>query len=247
MIRELGAYKKAVDESTEPISLVYLNNQFAYCNKAWCQLTGYPESELLEMTWMDITVKTDIGGDMAEVQAVIDGHKEDYYNEKRYIKKNGSRIDVGLYVHRYPTAGTQIGWVVFGKELNGSSELDTLKARFEEIEKMILMFKDQDGRIDNQEKESAENRQLLLSLIGKGETTVNAPQGDQIRGNNNSTNRTTNENKVIFAVIGAVGLLCTVLVTVAAVLAYMAYVSNNNPNMQPPNIQQHDLSPQGDK
>lgn len=81
-----------------PIAWVALDGKFVEVNSALCEFTGYAESELLQLTWMDITNPQDIDGDAEEVKkATYEGHKG-YSLLKRYIRKDGAQKWLSLHV-----------------------------------------------------------------------------------------------------------------------------------------------------
>lgn len=80
------------------------NNKFILVNAAFERLLGYSNSELEEKTWMDITAQRDVGGDLASVEAVIEGRTDTYTLEKDYVHKRGRAIPVTLTVRRFPRA-----------------------------------------------------------------------------------------------------------------------------------------------
>ena len=249
---ELALWKTAMDKSSDPTAFIELTDKFVYSNQAWCRMLGYAEIELKTKRWQDITSLDDVGGDQAENESIRNGEKDEYYIEKTCIRKDGSEVEIGQYVHRYPAVGPQQGYVVFAKILMGNSdEYKELREKFMELERMITMFQHNESNteilakmIESQGKEIEENRDLLKSLIQKGDIVVNQPTGDQITGNHNSTNRISNDTKFIVAVMG---FFCTVFISIVAGLAYISYINEGNPELTPPDIKQPVLNMSGDE
>jgi two-component system, NarL family, sensor kinase len=69
-----------------------LSGQWLQVNQRFCDLVGYSESELLALTFADITHPDNLAADHAGVQHLIDGELPFYQTEKRYIRKDGSLI-----------------------------------------------------------------------------------------------------------------------------------------------------------
>ncbi len=87
-------------EAHAPISLalVSLDGQWLRVNAALCALTGYDETELLALTFQDITHPDDLDNDLAYLQRVLSGASETYRIDKRYIRKDRSIVWVRLSV-----------------------------------------------------------------------------------------------------------------------------------------------------
>ena len=95
-------YEEAWEDSDYPMACVSLDNKFQRVNHAFERMLGYSSAELEERTWMTITDHQYIGGDLASVQAVLDGRQDSYRLEKDYIHKRGHRVPIVLIVRRYP-------------------------------------------------------------------------------------------------------------------------------------------------
>lgn len=81
-----------------PVAWVSVDGKFMEVNQALCEFTGYAESELLKLTWQQITNPSDVDGDADEVKkAIYEGHKG-YSLLKRYIRKDGVQKWLNLHV-----------------------------------------------------------------------------------------------------------------------------------------------------
>lgn len=67
-------------------------------NDKLCEMLGYERSELLQMTWVDITHPDDLKADLANFNRVMSGEADGYSMYKRYIRKNGQVIHATLEV-----------------------------------------------------------------------------------------------------------------------------------------------------
>jgi len=61
-------------------------------NQAMASLLGHSKEELCSKTWQDITHPEDIADTSIQIQALIDGEKDQVRFEKRYIHKNGTVV-----------------------------------------------------------------------------------------------------------------------------------------------------------
>ncbi len=75
-----------------PMGMVLVSKDFRFVsvNPAWIAMTGYSESELLKLSFKDITHPDHLSGDMEHMQELIAGRIPVYQTEKRYIRKDGS-------------------------------------------------------------------------------------------------------------------------------------------------------------
>jgi diguanylate cyclase (GGDEF)-like protein/PAS domain S-box-containing protein len=91
-------FETAFSDAPIGMTLVGLDGQFLKVNRALCELVGYDDGELQELTFQDITHPDDLDADLAHVQDLIDGKRETYQMEKRYFTKQGAVIWVLLSV-----------------------------------------------------------------------------------------------------------------------------------------------------
>ena len=67
-------------------------------NQATCDLLGYDHEELSAMTWAELTHSDDLAADVAQFDRVVAGEIDGYSLEKRFIRKDGSIVDVDISV-----------------------------------------------------------------------------------------------------------------------------------------------------
>ncbi|PJE13360.1 MAG: hypothetical protein CK429_13985 [Mycobacterium sp.] len=78
------------------IAVVGLNGSFQRVNQALCDITGYQEHELTELTFQDITHPDDLDTDVSEAARLLHGEISSYQMDKRYYAKDGHLIWVHL-------------------------------------------------------------------------------------------------------------------------------------------------------
>ena len=91
-------FKNAFQYSAIGMALVSLEGKWLKVNSRVCEIVGYSESELLKLTFQDITHADDLDLDLSYVKQMIEGKIETYKMEKRYLHKNGSVVWVLLSV-----------------------------------------------------------------------------------------------------------------------------------------------------
>lgn len=67
-------------------------------NRKYCDIVGYSEQELNNLTFQDITHPEDLGADLALAEKIQRGEIDTYSMEKRYIRKDGKPIWVNMTV-----------------------------------------------------------------------------------------------------------------------------------------------------
>ncbi len=95
----LDQYDRLWTISEIPMAVVDLDDRFVRCNRAYCQLLGYSESELKLRKWPQVTHPDDVEVDIASTIALrADGASDGYDLIKRYITKAGKIVQVQLSV-----------------------------------------------------------------------------------------------------------------------------------------------------
>ncbi|OUL32845.1 PAS domain S-box protein [Nostoc sp. 106C] len=89
-------WRKIFEASTIGVSLIDINGKFVQANKAYCEMLGYSEQELYQLTFADITHPEDVEADVSCAQQIFKGEIPSYQIEKRYITKNGEIVWVHL-------------------------------------------------------------------------------------------------------------------------------------------------------
>ncbi len=85
-------FDKVFDKASIGIAFVGLEGQWLEVNQAVCTILGYNRSELLTLTFLDITLPEDLAPDLERVEQLLKGEIDTYQLEKRYYHKNGSLV-----------------------------------------------------------------------------------------------------------------------------------------------------------
>ena len=98
-LRESEArFRGAFDASAIGMALVARDGRFLQVNPALCAMVGYPESELLALTFPEITHPDDIETDCELKRQLLAGEISAYQIEKKYLCKSGEVITGRLTV-----------------------------------------------------------------------------------------------------------------------------------------------------
>lgn len=82
-------FRKIFEDGATGMVLVGKDFKFLMANLTFCQMTGYQEEELLQLTFGQITHPDDIAENIQNVKKLTEGKIDVYRTEKRYLKKDG--------------------------------------------------------------------------------------------------------------------------------------------------------------
>lgn len=80
------------------IALVGTNGRFLKVNHRLCEMVGYSEAELIELTFQQITHVDDLRSGMEALTKFMQGNRDVYRVEKRYVHKDGQAVWIDLSV-----------------------------------------------------------------------------------------------------------------------------------------------------
>jgi PAS domain S-box-containing protein len=95
---ESNLFENAFNHAAIGMALVGLDGHFLKVNKSLCDLVGYPEVELREKTFQDITHPEDLESDLAQLRRLVAGEITSYKLEKRYFTKSSAIVWILLSV-----------------------------------------------------------------------------------------------------------------------------------------------------
>lgn len=93
-------FRTVFEHTALPMVRNATNGEFIEVNDAWCGMFGYSREEVLSrrLTWQQITLPEDVDASSALEQKVLDGEIEDFKQEKRYLRKDGTVLWGSLQV-----------------------------------------------------------------------------------------------------------------------------------------------------
>ena len=83
------SFQGAFERSNTGMALVDVRGNWIKVNKSLCESLGYSGEELFKMTFQEITHPDDLDKDLQFLDKMLNGHKESYQIEKRYLHKEG--------------------------------------------------------------------------------------------------------------------------------------------------------------
>ena len=85
-------FRSVFDNAPIGKCLVSLDGRFLRVNSAFCHMLGYTESELLSMTFGEVTYPDDLSSSNEWVRNLLSGKSTDMDLEKRYLHKTGNVV-----------------------------------------------------------------------------------------------------------------------------------------------------------
>ncbi|MDO9709697.1 PAS domain S-box protein [Paracraurococcus lichenis] len=91
-------FRGTFEQASVGLAHVGLDGRWLRVNGRLCEILGYEEAELFGLSFQDLTHPEDLGADLAQVQALLDGSLRSYAMEKRYRRRDGSLVWANLTV-----------------------------------------------------------------------------------------------------------------------------------------------------
>ncbi|ETX15693.1 hypothetical protein OCH239_14225 [Roseivivax halodurans JCM 10272] len=99
VVRESEAlFRSTFENAAVGMAHVAPDGTWLRVNQCLCDLLGYSKAELLGLRFQDVTHPEDLEADVGMLQEVIEGKRDAYEMDKRYIARNGDLVWVTLTV-----------------------------------------------------------------------------------------------------------------------------------------------------
>ncbi len=85
-------FRTTFEQAAVGIVFSTLSGRFTHFNAQWCEIVGYSEEELWELTVQDITHPDDIDTELEKIDQLISGKLSSFSLEKRYLRRDRSII-----------------------------------------------------------------------------------------------------------------------------------------------------------
>ncbi|WP_414526520.1 PAS domain S-box protein [Nodularia chucula] len=105
-------FRRAYNDAAIGMALVAPDGRWLSVNSALCDIVGYSEAELLNITFQAITHSEDLDTDLNYVQRLLSGEIRSYQMEKRYFHKQGYIVWVLLSVSLMRETPTQSPYLI---------------------------------------------------------------------------------------------------------------------------------------
>ena len=138
------------------MAIIAPNGSWIDVNDAICKITGYSRTELLQLTFQDITHPEDISRDVQGSTALLNGSIEVHSMEKRYIHKQGHTIWVNLNA---TVVRNKVGDPQFF--VSHIEDITSLKAAQQSLERQNLRLISSAEHLTRKNKQLAEFSQIV--------------------------------------------------------------------------------------
>ncbi len=178
-------FKNAFEHAATGMALTGLDGHFLRVNRAWCDLLGYTEKELLALTFQDITHTDDLETNMAYIDQLLAGETASFELEKRYLHKLGHPIWVQLNVSlQRDDQGQPLNFIAQVQDISERKRAEEELTRERDYSRMLIeganamvVGLDADGQITIFNKVAEEiTGYTLADLQGKNWFEVLVPQ-----------------------------------------------------------------------
>ena len=92
------SFKEIIEYAPIGMTIVSLDGKFIKVNQGLCNIVGYDNDELLQLTFQEITHPDDLSADLEHVRQLLNDEIKSFRMEKRYIRKDKQIVWVQLSV-----------------------------------------------------------------------------------------------------------------------------------------------------
>lgn len=187
-LRESEArFRTIFEQAAVGVNLADLSGRFIRVNQPFCQLLGYSEAELLELTFQHITHPDDLKQQYQLQQQLLTGKIDSFTLEKRYIRQDGTTIWVNVTLSSVQDAdGHRIADLAIVEDIStrkqAESEQQRLVQEFSNLkfaldQAAIVALIDVQGRIiDANDRFCQVSKYTRAELIGQAGLLIYAEQ-----------------------------------------------------------------------
>lgn len=118
-------FRSIFERAALGIALVAPHGRWISVNQSLCDLVGYSQTELLGLTFQDITYPQDLETDLGLLQQLVEGQIDHYQLEKRYFHKTGKLVWISLSVTKQLAANGKLEYfIAFIKDIQARKEAE---------------------------------------------------------------------------------------------------------------------------
>lgn len=126
-------FRKTFEQAAVGIAHVAPSGKWLQINQKLCDIVGYTKEEMATMTFQDITHPDDLDVELKLMYQVLSGDIPSYSIDKRYVRKNGEFVWIGLNVSLVrDNHGTPEYFIVVVKEISDRKNAEAALLRSKE-------------------------------------------------------------------------------------------------------------------
>ena len=143
-------FRATFEQAAVGIAHVGLEGAWLRVNQKLCDIVGYTEIELIDLTFQDITYPDDLATDVENIRLLVADDIQTYSMEKRYIRKQGELVWVNLTVSlRRDAEGRPIHFISAVEEIGARKQAEfALQAQTQELAKVAAIAKQRNEELD---------------------------------------------------------------------------------------------------
>jgi len=128
-------FRRTFDLAGSGVALIGLDRRFLRVNPRLCEILGYPEQELLQLTGKQISHPDDLDVIDQQRPRLHSGEIDAIRLEKRYLRKDGSTVWVALTMTmQRDAAGQPVNEIAIYEDINARKQAETeVKAAHDEL------------------------------------------------------------------------------------------------------------------
>ncbi|HEX5263103.1 MAG TPA: PAS domain-containing protein, partial [Phenylobacterium sp.] len=118
-------YRRTFEHAAVGVAHVSPSGRFLAVNPRLCEILGYPEEELLAITFQEITHPDDLEPDLELARALLAGEIDRFEMEKRYLKPSGEIVWADLTASLQRDAdGTPLNYISVINDIGGRKQAE---------------------------------------------------------------------------------------------------------------------------
>lgn len=150
---------------------------FLKINRTYCDLLGYSQKEILDLSFQEITHPDDLAEDLQNMELLKTGRIRDFTMEKRYITQKRGTIWVKLTVFpMWSKGGPVTNHIAIVEDITAQKEIDHERKKYQEslesevydrterLQKMVNAMADREIRMSELKKENAALKEMVRLL-----------------------------------------------------------------------------------
>ena len=91
-------FRRTFEAAAVGMAHVALDGTWLRINDALCEISGYSRAEMLNMSYLDMTLPEDMATGEARLRGLLSGGTDAYSVERRFVRKDGFRVWGNVYV-----------------------------------------------------------------------------------------------------------------------------------------------------
>ena len=132
-------FKATFEKAAVGIGHTAPDGRWLRVNEKLCEIVGYSREEMLRLTFEEITHPDDLAKDLAHARRLLAGEIEIYCTEKRYVRKDGSIVWVGLTVSVMREPSGEPGYfIAFIEDISERKRTEVALRQKEELYRTVV-------------------------------------------------------------------------------------------------------------